>query len=440
MDRADPGRVDGTRVLGLAELPEPPPDPLAQLGRGLVGERQREDRADGDAVVEHRLGEALDHDRGLARAGAGGEQRRPAAVGDRRALLARRADHAGASVRGSPARQMPGKRQPRLEQRSGHGSSRPACRSAAVRAASSRASSSATRERVAVDDVGPRVGAGHVVADEPARAELAARERLVEPGDRLVAEQVADGEQVERDLELELVGPLHAADDGAALVVAHDRGAAGADVDPVDAAGHHAAVAAERERPVGVVRAAERPLELGRLVAGAALGLRAQVALEVGLEAAQHDAAARGLRAARPLGEALPERVERGVEPLRHDPRGAGALAQQLERALEHRVRERAAPHRLRVGLGAARAQELLDQPAHAAAGERLEPARRLGLARGEQPEHRGRRRRAQRRRLGRGFALPRRRAAARAASARPAVPRSRPRAAACRAAPRDPR
>src|SRR5215207_8573146 len=128
-------------------------------------------------------------------------------------------------------------------------------------------------ERAGVDDVGPRVGAGHVVADEPARGQLAPRQWLVEAGDGLEPEQVAHREQVERDLQLQLVGPLHAADDAAALVVAHDRGAAGADVDAVDAAGDGPAVAAQRERPVRVAGAAERPLELGRLVARAALGL-----------------------------------------------------------------------------------------------------------------------------------------------------------------------
>ena len=60
-----------------------------------------------DAVVQDRLGEALDHDRGLARARARGQQRGLRAVGDRGALL-RRAPHAGSSTVGSPARQMPG--------------------------------------------------------------------------------------------------------------------------------------------------------------------------------------------------------------------------------------------------------------------------------------------------------------------------------------------
>ena len=185
-----------------------------------------------------------------------------------------------------------------------------------------------------------------------------------------------------------------------------------------------------------VVGTAERPLQLRRLVAGAALGLRAQVALEVGFQAAQQRPAASRLGPgsvfisgfacqarrsslalvsgfacqARRSSLALAfgdvthdfaEDLQCSVEPLGHDPRGAGPLAQQLERPLEHGVGERAAPHRLRVGLGPARAQHVLDQPAHATAGERLEPARRLGLARGEQLEHRARGGGAERRRLG---------------------------------------
>ena len=87
VDRADPGGVDLARVLRLPELLEAPPDPLAQLGRGLVRERQRQDRADRDAVVADGLGEPLDHHGGLAGPGAGRQQRGAAAVGDRRALL-----------------------------------------------------------------------------------------------------------------------------------------------------------------------------------------------------------------------------------------------------------------------------------------------------------------------------------------------------------------
>ncbi len=108
VDRADPRRIDLPRVLGLAQLDEPPPDPLAQLRRRLLGERQRQDRADGRAVVQDCLGEALDHHGGLAGAGAGREERGRSAIGDRRALLGRAPHSGGTSARGSPARQMAG--------------------------------------------------------------------------------------------------------------------------------------------------------------------------------------------------------------------------------------------------------------------------------------------------------------------------------------------
>jgi hypothetical protein len=108
VDRADPGGVGRARVLGLAELDEAAADALTQLRGRLLGERERQDRADRDAVLEHRGGEALDHHRRLARAGAGGEQRRAPAVRDRGALL-RGHRHAAASGRsGSPARQIAG--------------------------------------------------------------------------------------------------------------------------------------------------------------------------------------------------------------------------------------------------------------------------------------------------------------------------------------------
>ena len=108
MDRADPRRVDGASVLGLPQLGEAAPDPLAQLGRRLLGEGQREDGGDGHLVAQHRLGEPLHHHRGLAGAGAGSQQRRAGAVADRRPLLGGERPHAGASRPGSPARQIAG--------------------------------------------------------------------------------------------------------------------------------------------------------------------------------------------------------------------------------------------------------------------------------------------------------------------------------------------
>ena len=105
-----------------------------------------------------------------------------------------------------------------------------------VRTASARASSSEAAKASRVDHVGADVAARHAGADEPARVEALPGERLVEAGDRLVAQQLPHGEQVERDLELLAIGPAGAGRDRAALVVVDDRGAAGAEVDAVDAA------------------------------------------------------------------------------------------------------------------------------------------------------------------------------------------------------------
>ncbi len=89
--------VDGgdERALGrpgravCAEGPQPRTDPLAQLRRRLVGERDREDRPHLDAVVEHRAYESLHQHRGLAAAGARIEQQVALPPPDRQRLLLR---------------------------------------------------------------------------------------------------------------------------------------------------------------------------------------------------------------------------------------------------------------------------------------------------------------------------------------------------------------
>ena len=134
VDRADPGAVDRAGVLVLPQLGQAAAQALGELARGLLGEGQGEDRAHRHLVLADGGGDPLDHHRGLARAGVGGEQRGPRAGVDRGALLGREARH--------PARQIPGWAQPPLyAQRSGQGSMRPARRSAAALAATSRAPS-----------------------------------------------------------------------------------------------------------------------------------------------------------------------------------------------------------------------------------------------------------------------------------------------------------
>ena len=106
VDRADPGAVDGAGVLVLPQLGQAAAQALGQLARGLLGEGQGEDRAHRDLVLAHGRGDPLDHHRGLARAGVGGQQRGARAGLDRGALLGGEARH--------PARQIPGCAQPPL--------------------------------------------------------------------------------------------------------------------------------------------------------------------------------------------------------------------------------------------------------------------------------------------------------------------------------------
>src|SRR5205085_2068313 len=115
----------------------------------------------------------------------------------------------------------------------------------------------------------------------------------VKPGGRVEPEQLARREHVERDLDVAALRPARAGIRAPALVVAHYRLAAGADVDAVDAPRHRQV--AECERPVRVALAAELPLEVGRLQPRAVLGLVAEVALKVGLQRPAGGRAARAL-------------------------------------------------------------------------------------------------------------------------------------------------
>ncbi len=107
VDRADPAAVDGAGALVVAELGQAAPQPLGELARRLLGEGEREDRVDVDAVLANGGGDPLDHHRGLAGAGVGGQQRGVLAGADRGALLG-----GPAARRSSTARQIPGCAQP----------------------------------------------------------------------------------------------------------------------------------------------------------------------------------------------------------------------------------------------------------------------------------------------------------------------------------------
>src|SRR5581483_798547 len=99
---------------------------------------------------------------------------------------------------------------------------------------------------------------GRVLTQEPARDARAAQ-RAVDAAERLDADEVAQNEQVERDLELQLLVDLLGGVRAPRLVVLHDPArAVGIDVDPVD-------LAAELD-PVGEL---EPTLQLGRRAIGA---------------------------------------------------------------------------------------------------------------------------------------------------------------------------
>src|SRR4051812_14773590 len=243
-------------------------------------------------------------------------------------------------------------------------------------------------ERLTVADVAVDVAAGDVVAHDAARALVGRADRLVERAGDVHAEVVAHGERVERGLDLAVLRPARAGVHGLALVVADDRPAARG-VDAVDAPGHGDAV--ERE-------VVEAPLELGRLVARAGGALVSDVALEVDLQGPGRGPRRRVARGGRQLADRGPQLGHRFALGLRGEPRRTGAKLEPAQRALEDGVGERAAAHGLRIRVHRARAQQVLDQPAHGAAGEGLQPARGLVIARGEQRVDGGRLRRLQRR------------------------------------------
>jgi hypothetical protein len=93
VDRRHPGTADSRQQLRgplgsqLGPSRQLGADPLAQLGRGLVGEGEGEDRVGGDFAVADKAAVALHHHPGLAGAGAGLEQDVAAADLDRRRLL-----------------------------------------------------------------------------------------------------------------------------------------------------------------------------------------------------------------------------------------------------------------------------------------------------------------------------------------------------------------
>ena len=267
-------------------------------------------------------------------------------------------------------------------QRSGQGLMRPARRSAAAWAAIARDSSSALVEQRAVADVAVDVAAGDVVADDAARALVGGADRLVERADDLDAELLAHGERVQGGLDLAVLGPARAGVDGPALVVADDR-AARRGVDAVHAPAHRDAVDHEvveaplelrrarsprRSRPRGGCSARGRPPARGprrgrRTVRAAAIS--SPIAAWSSLERARR--ASPGASRAEPV-RSFRRRSVRSSTAWPSEPRFIASGSGSTGCGLEH----------------------VLDQPLHRAAGERLQPARGLAVARRQQREHAG--------------------------------------------------
>ena len=149
-----------------------------------------------------------------------------------------------------------------------------------------------------------------------------------------------------------------------------------------------------------VALAAEAPLQVRRLHPRAALGLVAEVALEVGLERPPRRQPARALEL-----DAVERRVERLAAPPGSDAgvRRAEPVASFSRRSVVSSTACAREPRRIALGIRrhALGREQRLDQPAHAAGGERLELARALGAPLGELGQHRRADRRGQRRRVG---------------------------------------
>jgi hypothetical protein len=87
VDRRDPGGVRLARRLWTPELEEPPPDARAQLGGGLLGERDREDSLDAHPVLDYGAYVPLDQHPCLAAARVRVHEQSRVPALDRGALL-----------------------------------------------------------------------------------------------------------------------------------------------------------------------------------------------------------------------------------------------------------------------------------------------------------------------------------------------------------------
>ena len=275
VDRRDERALGGAGDLDRAELAQPQPDPVAQLGGGLLGERDGEDRRDVDPVVEHRARRsappAPTSCRCRRRRRAADRRRdgrsRVAAPRSRRGRSARRGSRIlGSGHRDHWLRQIPGYGHPSREQFCGHGVSPPRRSAPASATARSAAPSSSAAELLGLAPVGGHDGGAELDAleEHAAGPQILAPQRLVEAGDRLASQQLADDQHVQRHLQAAVDAPASAlvlGPRGAALVVAHHRAAVAVDVDAVDHAPqqHRVVTVAELQRRQRVVPASPKP-------------------------------------------------------------------------------------------------------------------------------------------------------------------------------------
>ena len=247
VDGRDPCAVELSREVVTPALVECGSDPAAQLARRLARVRDDEDRLDVDPALAHRSDVALDEHRRLAGAGAGRDEHRAFGLDRSELLVVERARDSRRSVMLSP----PGT--------SARGHTTPG--TVALRIVAHVARLNTPRvlggsltsrldlapERLFVQVVvlrEPREVVARLFPQHPT-GETTAGQRPVDTTERLDADEVAEREDVERDLEaklaIDVTGGVRAL---ARFVVLDDPASAErVDVDPVDLPGEPEIVA-----------------------------------------------------------------------------------------------------------------------------------------------------------------------------------------------------
>ncbi len=379
VDGRDPGALDVAGEIDAAELDEPLADPCAQLAGGALRVGDDEDALEPQAAVGDRADEALDQHGRLPGSGARGDED-DARLVDRGLLLGiGRPDAHARFTR-------------HIGQRSHHVGHVPP-RGSCSHVARPDARDGGLRALDGAVDVGPELRVAEVVLilrprdelgggveDEPARLPRA-RERPVEPAERLDADEVAQREDVERHLELPLGLDLpRRVRARAGLVVLDDPARAHRVlVDPVDLPGDGEAAQVEAALQLdGRALRPERHLEAARDERRADLDLLADEPLEVAAERSfelqpvelgevePHLALDRA-------GQALLHELDRLVEAVGVDLIRAEALREPRVEAVERLVGDAPADARVELGVDRARVDHAVDEPHGRARREGLE-------------------------------------------------------------------